>query len=211
MASENPAGEGRAARRARRGGPKDLAWTLRGRGSDDAGQQPADNAAAGASGPLIRRAQTRDLAPVVALRALMFAAMGTSTEKVSANEWQLNARRWFQVNLKNPAVNVTVAEVNGTAVACAVGEVVDRTPSPGNPTGKVGVLGNVATFPEHRMTGLGQGCVDAVMEWFRESTAVTSVELFATPDGRRRYEAYGFTEHEFPQMRLTIDRTPGPG
>lgn len=195
-------------RKARRGRGKDLARTLRIRAAEGASAEPADAAPSHPPEPVIRRARASDLAPVVALRALMFTAMGSSTEAVSANEWQLNARRWFQVKLRNPAVNVTVAEVNGTAVACAVGEVVDRAPSPGNPFGRVGVLGNVATFPEYRMGGLGQACVDAVMTWFREETDVTSVELFATPEGRRRYEGYGFTEHEFPQLRLAIDRSP---
>lgn len=117
-------------KKARRGRGKDLARTLRIRAAEGAVAGPADAAASHPPEPVIRRARASDLAPVVALRALMFTAMGASTEAVSANEWQLNARRWFQVKLRSPAVNVTVAEVNGTAVACAVGEVVDRAPSP---------------------------------------------------------------------------------
>lgn len=157
-------------------------------------------------GVVIRRATSRDLAPLLALRALMFTAMGASTEAVSANAWQANARRWLQVNLGNERVNITIAEVNGSAVACAIGEVVERPPSPGNPDGLVGMLGNVATFPEYRMTGLGQACVDAVMAWFREETAVTSVELFATAEGRRRYAAHGFADHPVAHLRVAIPR-----
>lgn len=186
----------------------ELARTLRKRAPEDpVADVPAEPPQP--PGPVIRPARPGDLAPLVALRALMFTALGASTEAVSANQWQLNARRWFQVNLKNPAVNVTVAEVNGTAVACALGEIVARPPSTGNPSGRVGVLGNVATFPEYRMGGLGHACVEAVMTWFREQTDVTSVELFAPPEGRRRYLVLGFTDHEFPQMRLSIDRMPG--
>jgi GNAT superfamily N-acetyltransferase len=68
------------------------------------------------------------------------------------------------------------------------------------------MLGNVATFPEYRMTGLGQACVDAVMAWFREETAVTSVELFATDEGRRRYVGHGFVDHPIAHLRVPIPR-----
>lgn len=186
--------------------PKQLARALRGREKTEAEAAAPDAPA----GPVIRKAKSRDLAAVVALRALMYAAMGASPERVSDAAWQANALRWLQVNLGNRDVHVAVADVNGSTVATAMGEVVERTPSPDNPTGRVGLLLNVATFPQYRMTGLGQACVDAVMEWFRESTDVTSVEVFATTDGRRRYEAHGFAEHALPSLRLAIDRTPVP-
>lgn len=185
--------------------PKQLARALRGREKPEA--PPTE---AGPTGPVIRRASSKDLAAVLALRALMFSAMGTGEEQVAAAQWQANALRWLQVKQGNPEVFVAVADVNGSTVATAMGEVVDRPPSPGNPTGRVGMLGNVATFPQYRMTGLGQGCVDAVMDWFRDETDVTSVELFATPEGRRRYEVHGFATHEFPHLRVDIDRTPPP-
>lgn len=183
--------------------PKQLARALRPRERDKDTSRPES----AAPGPAIRRARSRDLAAVVALRALMFSAMGTPAERLSANEWQASTLRWLQVNLGEDDVNITVADVNGSVVACAIGEVVDRVPSPGNPRGRVGMLGNVATFPEYRMTGLGQACIDAVMTWFRDETDATAVELFATRDGRRRYLSHGFTDHEYPHMRVAIDRS----
>ena len=201
--SEDKAGKRRGP--SRPPNPKQLARALRGREkSADSVPEPGEPAPVG---PVIRKAQAKDLAAVLALRALMFTAMGTSAEKVSAGAWQANALRWLQVNLPDPDVFIAVADVNGATVATAMGEVVDRPPSPGNPTGRVGMLGNVATFPQYRMTGLGQGCVDAVMEWFRTQTDVTSVELFATPEGRRRYESHGFGPHAFAHLRVAIDRT----
>lgn len=198
------------------GGPKDLAKSLRNRDRDPAREKEPDHDAQPESvdppaGPVIRRAVAKDLGAVLALRALMFSAMGASTAAISDNTWQRNASRWLQLNLGDPRVNITVADVNGSAVACALGEVVDRPPSPGNPNGLVGMLGNVATFPEYRMTGLGQACVDAVMDWFREETDVSTVELVATPGGHRRYAKHGFREHEFPHLRVTIDRSGADG
>lgn len=159
-----------------------------------------------ASGPTIRRATSKDLAAVLALRALMFTAMGTDAEKVADGEWQANALRWLQVSLNSPSMYIAVADVNGSTVACAIGEVLDRGPTPSNPSGRFGMLTNVATFPQYRMTGLGQGCVDAVMAWFRDETEVGQVSLNATPEGLRRYLPHGFAEVTFPEMRATLDR-----
>ncbi len=167
----------------------------------------ASDVSAPAPGPIIRPATAHDLTSIIALRALMFAAMGAPTETVSANPWQLAARRWLQVNLTNPLVHLIVADVHGSAVACAIGEVIERPPGPTNPDGVVGLLGNVATFPEFRKTGLAQRCVDEVMRWFREDTAVTSVDVFATPEGRGLYAAHGFVDHRFPAMRVHVERT----
>lgn len=189
--------------------PKHLARALRSR---DRGEPAPEEAEVEAPvGPVIRRATGKDLASVLALRALMFAALNASAEELADGEWQANALRWLQVNLNNPDVHIAVADVNGSTVACAIGEVLERAPSPINPNGRAGMVTNVATFPQYRMTGLGQGCVDAVMAWFRDETDVSQVSLNASAEGRRRYLAHGFREVDFPEMRVRIDRrTPPP-
>ncbi|WP_427385005.1 GNAT family N-acetyltransferase [Janibacter sp. G56] len=157
-------------------------------------------------GPVIRRAVAHDIATLVNLRALMYEAMGTSSDLLAQREWQENAARWWQLRLAESDVNVTVAEVNGAVVASVMGQVIRRTPSPRNPTGTAGLISNVATFPGHRRIGLSEQCVEQVMAWFREETAAEVVELFATEAGRPIYERLGFTEHAYPQLRVSIDR-----
>ncbi len=71
-------------------------------------------------------------------------------------------------------------------------------------------MSNVVTVPAFRARGLARGCVEALMEWFRDSTAVRDVNLSATADGAVLYRRLGFTERSFPSMRLTLDRTPLP-
>lgn len=156
--------------------------------------------------PVFRDATPDDVVTLVALRALMFTAMGTPTDVVSAAPWQFEANAWFRANLGRRRVKVVVAEVDGTVVACAMGVVVHWPPSPTTPTGAAGVLQNVATFPEYRGQGLAAACVDAVLLWFRHATDVGTVELFATPEGRPMYERRGFVEHEFATLRLSLDR-----
>ena len=99
--------------------PANLARALR----RERDETPADGEVAETAaplGPTIRRATARDLASVVALRALMFTAMGAGAEAVADNAWQAAAHRWLQVHLGNPRVYICVADLNGSAVACSI-------------------------------------------------------------------------------------------
>ena len=68
-------------------------------------------------------------------------------------------------------------------------------------------MSNVVTVPTFRGRGLARGCLEALVEWFRDSTAVHDVNLSATADGSMLYHRLGFAERAYPSMRLTIDRT----
>ncbi len=154
----------------------------------------------------IRRATRADADALVALRALMFEAMGTDPAALEAPTWRLAARDWFLDAVDAAAVWVVVAEVDGEVVAGAVGEVTALIPGPGCPNGSVGLVSNVATLPEHRGQGLAAACTDDLLAWFRERTDVTRVDLFATPAGARIYTPRGFVANGFPAMRWNLPR-----
>ena len=156
-------------------------------------------------GSVIRPAVQDDIATIVALRSLMFEAMGVSSDEVLDTVWQQEAARWVQLHLSDPGVRIMVAEAHGTVVSCAMGQVVDAMPSPSS-SAPAGLISNVATFPRHRRLGFTHATVGALLEWFREETDVERLSLNATEDGRPMYERYGFTEASFPEMRLRLDR-----
>lgn len=158
-------------------------------------------------GSVIRPAVQDDIATIVALRSLMFEAMGVSSDEVLDTVWQQEAARWVQLHLSDPGVRIMVAEAHGTVVSCVMGQVVDLMPSP-HRTGPGGHVSNVATFPRHRRLGFTGAIIEAVLTWFREETDVEVVSVNATEDGRSIYERFGFEEAAFPEMRLRIDRTP---
>lgn len=158
-------------------------------------------------GSIIRPATQEDIATIVALRALLFEAMGAPPEVVSDAAWQQDAARWLQLRLASGDAHVVVAEANGTVVSCVMGQVVDLMPSP-HRSGPGGHVSNVATFPRHRRLGFTGAIIEAVLTWFREETDVEVVSVNATDDGRSIYERFGFEEAAFPEMRLRIDRTP---
>ncbi|GGM95232.1 hypothetical protein GCM10009721_21990 [Terrabacter tumescens] len=153
----------------------------------------------------IRRATAVDAEAVVELRALMFSAMGVAG--VDDPGWREAAVRWFEATLGGPHACVVVAEdPGGRVVAGAMGGLRFETPSPVNPNGVWGLVNNVATRPETRRQGLARACVVGVLDWFRDETEATVVELFATGEGSGLYEELGFTPTAWPAMRLRLPR-----
>lgn len=155
---------------------------------------------------MIRRATAGDIGTIVALRALMFEAMGSSSEEVSDTAWQQDAARWLQLHIATEAVRVFVAEAHGAVVSCAMGEVLDPMPAPGRrgPTGRVS---NIATFPRHRRLGFTHAVLGELLAWFEEETRVEVISLNATEVGRDIYDNFGFVETRFPEMRRVVDRS----
>lgn len=172
------------------------------RSGRDRGREPVPGPV---DGSVIRPATSDDIATIVTLRALMFEAMGTSSEEVLEAEWQRQAARWIQLRLSDPSIHVVVAEANGTVVSCGMAQVIDLMPSPSR-TGAGGLISNVATFPRHRRLGFTNATVEALLEWFAEETDAEVVSLNATGNSRPMYEKLGFAEATFPEMRLIIDR-----
>jgi GNAT superfamily N-acetyltransferase len=157
------------------------------------------------SGFELRRATPADVEAVVELRALMFSAMGVPG--VEDARWRTAATEWFARELDGPHTCVVLAEdPGGRVVAGAMGALRFETPSPVNPNGVWGLLNNVATQPEARRQGLARACVVSVLDWFRDETAATVVELFATGEGAGLYEELGFSRTAWPAMRLRLPR-----
>ena len=135
---------------------------------------------------------------MVRLRAVMFEAMGTDADRLAEPGWRHAAHAWFADRVGAPGVRVVVAEVDGVVGAGAVGEVTSLIPGPATVNGSVGLISNVATFPEHRGRGLARAVTDDLLAWFAEHTDVTRVDLFATREGARIYAQRGFTAARLP-------------
>ncbi len=174
------------------------------RSGRDRGREPVPGPV---EGSVIRPATSDDIATIVALRALLFEAMGASSDEVLDIEWQRQASRWIQLHLSDPSIRIIVAEANGTVVSCGMAQVVDLMPSPSR-AGAGGLISNVATFPRHRRLGFTNATVAALLEWFTEETDVEVVSANATEAARAIYDKVGFTEATFPEMRLHLDRSP---
>lgn len=156
---------------------------------------------------VIREATASDADAMLALRLLMFEAMGVSPERLADPSWRLTAHGWFIDRIPAGGVHVVVAEVDGLVVSGAVGEVTALIPCPSAPNGSVGLISNLATLPDFRGRGLASAVTDDLLQWFREQTDVTRVDLFATPGGASLYTPRGFTARSFAAMSLSVART----
>jgi GNAT superfamily N-acetyltransferase len=87
--------------------------------------------------------------------------------------------------------------------ACAVGIVLELLPSPGNPSGQVGYVMNVATDPAYRRRGYSRACVQALVDWFA-GRGVLTVDLRASSEGEPLYRDLGFRPMTWPGMRLRL-------
>ena len=122
----------------------------------------------------------------------------------SAGPWQDHAREWFTRFVDDPAAaRFPVVEVDGDIVATAVGTLELGVPNPHCRRGRTVRLANVITLPEHRGRGCGTLLVCDVVAWARSIDA-DRVDLSATPEGRRLYEAVGFVLTTAPRMKLVL-------
>ncbi|GAA1591118.1 GNAT family N-acetyltransferase [Kribbella karoonensis] len=153
--------------------------------------------------PAVRRAGTADAESLVQLRALMLSAMGADVGGPDA-PWRIGARKWFAEQLASPDTFAAyvVEDPDAGVVAGAAGNVYAHPPGPRDVSTVRGHLYNVSTHPDFRRRGLAKACVVALVDWFRDETAVGQVELHATDDGIDLYRGLGFIESTYPTLRF---------
>ena len=152
----------------------------------------------------VRRAKPDDAEALVRLRGLMLAAMGVDV----SGPWRDVALKWFTEQLASPdtfAAYVVDDPAVGV-VAGAAGNVYAHAPGPNDLSTLRGHVYNVSTEPDFRRRGRARACVAALLDWFRDETAVGQVELHATNDGVDLYRAFGFVDSHYPSLRLRVTR-----
>ena len=128
---------------------------------------------------LIRAATEADLPAIAALRR----SVG----------W--NVYRWALLDaMRPPQARMYVVEEPGGVMAIGSGIAY----------GRLGVVGNMVVSAAHRGRGLGRRVLQAVVA-FLEERGCSQLELYATADGRRLYEHYGF-ELSGPSVAVSIPR-----
>jgi ribosomal protein S18 acetylase RimI-like enzyme len=153
----------------------------------------------------VRRAKPDDAEALVRLRGLMLSAMGNDVGGPDA-AWREIGRQWFAEQLASPDTFAAyvVDDPGVGVVAGAAGNVHVHSPGPKDLSTVRGHLYNVSTEPDFRRRGLARACVVALLDWFRDETAVGQIELHATQDGVDLYRAPGFIEASYPTLRLRL-------
>ncbi len=161
-----------------------------------------------------RRATEDDAAALVALRALMMQDMGRDDGDPQA-PWRAVAHDWFAARLRLPGefAAFVVDDPQLGVVSSAVGICDGHAPGPSNLSGLRGNVSSVSTDPRCRRRGYARLCLSALLDWFREDTEVSGVNLTATSKGIELYRSLGFDTPRYPALQLRMPRTvpAGPG
>ena len=151
----------------------------------------------------VRRAGPADADGLMELRGVMLGGIGGGPPV--SGDWQRAGAAMLRERLvrEERRLAAFVVERDGEPglAACVVGQVDQRLPGPGDPTGLRGYVYNVATDPAYRRRGFSRACMTALLEWF-DGLGVTVVDLRASASGEPLYASLGFTRTPDPAMRL---------
>lgn len=154
----------------------------------------------------VRAATSADATELVRLRAVLLA--GVEGRVPVDDGWRRAATETLRARLAESVPSLAAFVVDrpdqaGGLAACAVGTIEYRLGGPGNPSGEVGYVYNVATDPDQRRRGYSRLCVAALLDWFRER-GIRTVDLRATPVAEPLYRSLGFVRTADPAMRLRL-------
>jgi GNAT superfamily N-acetyltransferase len=151
----------------------------------------------------VRRAGPADADGLMELRGVMLGSIGGGPP--ISGDWQRAGAGILRERLarEEPTLAAFVVDRDGEPglAACVVGQVDQRLPGPGDPTGLRGYVYNVATDPAYRRRGFSRACMTALLNWF-DGRGVAVVDLRASRTGEPLYASLGFVRTPDPAMRL---------
>ncbi|GIE92766.1 GNAT family N-acetyltransferase [Paractinoplanes rishiriensis] len=144
-----------------------------------------------------RQATVDDASELIRLRTVM---LGVDRD----DSWCLPAQKVLAQRLAEAAPTMAAFVIDrpgGGLAACATGTVEARLGAPGDPSGLVGYVFNVATDPDQRRRGHSRACLTALLDWFRGHD-IRKVDLRASAMAEPLYRSLGFERTADPAMRL---------
>jgi ribosomal protein S18 acetylase RimI-like enzyme len=150
----------------------------------------------------VRPATGDDIGELVRLRAILFGELGSSWgPPPNGADWrELAVDRFASMLAGNDACVLVIPDGAGRGlVACGIGVLDPRLPSPYNPSGTVGHVFGVVTDPAHRKQGHARAIMRGLVAWFDEH-GIGRIDLNASQDGLALYRELGFREHPDPTM-----------
>jgi ribosomal protein S18 acetylase RimI-like enzyme len=157
----------------------------------------------------VREATADDIPGLVRLRALLFSELADDLgpRSPSTDDWRDACATALKEQLASDGMRIVVVEADngGGPVACGMGVIEQRLPSPHNRAGRVGYIFGIVTDREHRGRGFARAIMRDLIAWY-DARGVERVDLHASDQGIPLYLSLGFTEHPEP----TLTRRP-PG
>ena len=116
-----------------------------------------------------------------------------------------NLKQYFTKHL-NVDFFAAIVEVNDKIASIAFFAISEKPANLSFPTGKVGTVYNVLTYPEHRKKGYATHTMKALIEEAKRHD-LSYIELSASEAGKPVYEKLGFQEtgaSHFTEMKLNL-------
>jgi GNAT superfamily N-acetyltransferase len=150
----------------------------------------------------IRKATLEDMSELIELRIECLRDMdGLSEEQEERVRGKLEP--YFAEHLDRDLIVVVAETLKNKLISTAFLVLSEWPSNPSFITGKVGILLNVYTYPEHRGKGVATQVVSYLIEEARR-IEVSMIELNATPDGKPLYDKLGFKIPHYTGMRLRL-------
>ncbi len=111
--------------------------------------------------------------------------------------------KYFEKHLQIGDCIAMIAKIDAEIISAAFLILQERPANPSFITGKTGTLMNVLTYPEYRRKGIATQVIKALIEEAK-TVGVSSIDLYATEDGKSLYEELGFEVPSYTAMRLNL-------
>lgn len=150
----------------------------------------------------IRPATLMDMAQVIALRRLMFEAMGL-TDRAQLDACDAACDVYFREAIISGRFHGWLAVTPAGEAVASGGVVVDEhPPGPNNPSGRTAYIMNMYTLPAYRRRGLARRILLEILAWAR-AAGLTRAALHASEQARPLYYGLGFRPSN--EMRASLD------
>lgn len=152
-----------------------------------------------------RMADLNDIKQLIKVRFDFFAEENWDVSTEQSSIIKTNLHSYYKEQL-NKNLFVALAEKNGQIISVAFLAILEKAASPSFPTGKIGTLLNVMTYPDNRKMGYARKLLDMLIEQARYEN-LSFIELMASPSGKPLYQKLGFQEvqrSDFTPMKLNL-------
>lgn len=153
----------------------------------------------------IRMADQNDLNLLIKLRFDYFTSEGQTFTPEEKATLTATLTSYIQRHI-NIAFYAAIAEIDGQIASTAYLATSEKPANTAWPTGKIGTILNVFTFPEHRKKGCATACLNALIDLAKREN-LSYLELSASEMGKPVYEKLGFivpASSHFTPMRLSL-------
>lgn len=142
---------------------------------------------------MVRAAVISDIDSLINLRIRLLNEANRNIESYDWDKYSQILREFLYDGLSSGKAVAFIAEEDGKAVAMSLMCFYNIIPLLYNLNGRIALLTDMYTIPEHRNKGLGTVLLDKIME-YAKSIGCAKVVLNATDSGKNLYEKFGFKD-----------------